>query len=343
MVVGGGQLALRETLQCPEGGLDPGLRADDVVDDFLALILGQLQRREHLQVGAHRGQGRPQLVGGYRREVTCRCQRGLGAVLLFPDALQHSVDGVGDLDRLGGPANLDIRCLVAGVDLAGLLRQSLEGSHRERREQPAQHRRRPDREHTDDQHPPVQVVGVGDGRVVRRADRHRHRFGNPNLDGADPVAHSADVGVGVAGLQLGKHHLRVRGLLAVGGAHRDDGILVVGRRRDLVESAGQERDREAGGLVETAVQAFLAVVGDADPHHGADDDDDDRRADRGGERDAGAQRRRASENPGQRDHQSLFFAQALTTASYCCLRTNPTPRTVCSSRGAPLASSLRRR
>ena len=29
--------------------------------------------------------------------------------------------------------------------------------------------------------------------------------------------------------------------------------------------------------------------------------------------------------------------------SYCCLRTNPTPRTVCSSRGAPPASNLRRR
>ena len=28
---------------------------------------------------------------------------------------------------------------------------------------------------------------------------------------------------------------------------------------------------------------------------------------------------------------------------YCCLSTNPTPRTVCSSRGAPPASSLRRR
>ena len=97
---------------------------------------------EHLEVGAHRGQRRAQFVGGHRREVARRRQRRLGAVLLLPDALQHALDRVGDLDGLGGAAHLDVGCFVTGVDRPGLLRQPFERPHRERGQQPADHRRR---------------------------------------------------------------------------------------------------------------------------------------------------------------------------------------------------------
>ena len=55
--------------------------------------------------------------------------------------------------------------------------QPPERPHRERGEQPAQHRRGADRERTDDQHAAVQVVGVGDGR--RRRWRRRPPTSGP--------------------------------------------------------------------------------------------------------------------------------------------------------------------
>ena len=315
VVVGGGQLALREPLERSQRGLDARLGADDVVDDFFALLVGQIEGGQHLEVGAHRGQRGAQFVRRHRGEVARRRQRGVGAVLFLPDALQHALDRVGDLDGLGGTANLDIGCLVAGVDLAGLLRQPFERPHRERGQQPTEQGRRADGEDADHQHAAMQVIRIADGGVVGGADRHRHRFGHADVHRAHPVAHAVDVGVGVTGRQLRQHDGRVgRHLtLLADGDHR---VLVVGRSRNLVEAARQERNREAGRLVEAAVQSLLAVVGDADPHDGADDDDDDRRADRGGECDAGAQRRGAGEDPRQPVHQvPLFLAQALITAS----------------------------
>ena len=53
-VVDSGQLALGEPLQCGQRRLDPGLRADHVVENLLALLGGQIQCREHFEVGAHR-------------------------------------------------------------------------------------------------------------------------------------------------------------------------------------------------------------------------------------------------------------------------------------------------
>ena len=140
VVVGGGQLALRQPLQCAEGGLDAGLGADDVADHFLALFFAQVERREHLEVGAHRGQRGAQFVRRHRGEVPRGSQRRLGAALFFPDALQRAFERVGDLDGLGGAADVDVGGLVAGVDLACLLGQSLERADRERRQQPAAER-----------------------------------------------------------------------------------------------------------------------------------------------------------------------------------------------------------
>ena len=239
-----------------ERGLDARLGADDVVDDLFALLVGQIQGGQHLEVGAHRGQRGAQFVRGYRGEVARRRQRGLGAVLFLPDALQHALDRVGDLDGLGGTANLDIGCLVAGVDLAGLLRQPFERPHRERGQQPTQQGRRADGEDADHQHAAMQVIGLADGGVIGGADRHRHRFGHADVHRAHPVAHAVDVGVGVTGRQLRQHDGRVGRHLTplADGDHR---VLVVGRSRNLVEAARQERDREAGRLVEAAVQSLL--------------------------------------------------------------------------------------
>ena len=73
----------------------------------------------------------------------------------------------------------------------------------------------------------MQVVGVGDGGVVGRPDGDRHRLGHADVDGADAVAHTVDVGVRVTGGQLRKHDVGVRRHL-VALAHGDDGVLVVG-------------------------------------------------------------------------------------------------------------------
>ena len=146
VVVGCRQLALRKPFQRAEGGLDAGLGSDDVVEHLFALLVGQVEGGQHLEVGAHRGQRRAQLVRGHRGEVARRRQGRLGAVLLVPDALQHALDRLGDLDGLGGAAHLDVGRFVAGVDLPGLLRQPLQRPHRERGQQPPGHGRRADGE-----------------------------------------------------------------------------------------------------------------------------------------------------------------------------------------------------
>ena len=214
--------------------------------------------------------------------------------------------------------------------------QPLERPHRERGEQPAQHRRRADRERADDQHPAVQVVGVGDGRVVGGADGHRHRLGRADLHGAHPVAHAVDVGVGVAGGQLGQHDVGVRRHLPAA-AHRDDRVLVVGRRG--ISSRPRGRNGIAKPAASSSRRSRRSLRSLVMPIHtiGADDADDDRRGDGRRERHAGPQRRRAAEDPRQ------AVIARHRAAHYCCRSTNPTPRTVCSSRGAPPASSLRRR
>ena len=150
MVVLGGQLTLCQPLQCAQGRLDPGLGADDVADDLFALLLAEVERREHFEVGAHRGQRGAQLVGRDRREVARRGERRLGAALFLPHAADQTLDGVGDLDGFGGAADVDVGCFVTRLDLAGLLRQPLEGSHRERRQQPSAEGRRTHRQGADD-------------------------------------------------------------------------------------------------------------------------------------------------------------------------------------------------
>ena len=151
----------------------------------------------------------------------------------------------------------------------------------------------------------MQVVRIGDGGVVRGADGHRHRrtarAGHPDLHRPDAVAHPVDIGVRVTGRKLGQDDLRIRRHLT-GLAHGDDGVLVVGRLRNLVETSRQERDRETGSLVEAAVETLLAVVGDADPDDRADDADHDRGRDGRCERDAGPQGRGAPKDPRQQIH-----------------------------------------
>lgn len=116
-------------------------------------------------------------MGGHRREVTRRRKRLLGSVLLVPDALQHAAHRLGDLDGFAGAVYFHAWRLVARVDGPGLLGELLERAYRERGQQPGEHRRRADGEGTDQQHPAVQVVGLGYGGVIRRAHRHRRRLG----------------------------------------------------------------------------------------------------------------------------------------------------------------------
>ena len=141
----------------------------------------------------------------------------------------------------------------------------------------------------------MQVVGLGDGRVIRRADRYRHLLGGPDIHRAHPVSHPVDIGVGIAGVQLGQDDVRIgRHLIVL--AHRDDGVLIVGRSRDRTQAARDERDREACGLVQATVEPFAPVVGDADPDDGPDDQHDDRGADCRRERHPGPKRWRLAEN-----------------------------------------------
>ena len=143
----------------------------------------------------------------------------------------------------------------------------------------------------------MQIVGVGDGGVIGSADFHQHRVWYRDVHRADPVADPVDVGVGVPGRQLGQRDGGVRRDGAVDVAHRDDRVLIVGRLGNLAEPAGQERDRETRRLVETAIQPFLAVVGNAEPDDDADDQHRDGRADDGRDDHAGAQRRRTGQDP----------------------------------------------
>ena len=232
------------------------------------------------------------------------------------------------------PAHPDLWILVARVDGPGLLRQPFERPHRESGQQPSEYGRRGDREQADQDHPAMQVVGVGDGGVVGGADFHQHRVRRRDVHRAHPVTHPVDVGVGVTGGQLGQRDGGVGGDLAVDVADGDDRVLVAGRLRNFAEPAGQERDRETGRLVQPAVQPFLAVVGDAEPDDSTGDQHRDGRTDDGRHHHAGAQRWRAGQDSRQEIH---------VQPRHCIRRTNPTPRTVCSSRGPPPASSLRRR
>ena len=113
---------------------------------------------------------------GHRREVARRRQRRLRAVLLVPDALQHALDGLGDLDGLGRAAHLDVGGFVAGIDLPGLLCEPLQRPHRERGKQPTGKAAAPIANEQMTRHAAMQVVGVGDGGVIGRPDGHRHRF-----------------------------------------------------------------------------------------------------------------------------------------------------------------------
>ncbi len=146
VIVGGRQFALRQPFQRAQRGLDARLGADHVVEYFFALVIGQVQRGQHLEIGSHRGQRSAQFVGGHRGKITGRGQRLLGADLLVPDALQHAAHGFGDLHGFAGTVHFDPWCLVAGIDAAGLFGQLLERTHRENGQQPGEHGRRADGE-----------------------------------------------------------------------------------------------------------------------------------------------------------------------------------------------------
>lgn len=69
VIIRGGQFALCQSLECAQRGLDPRLGADHVAEHFFALVVGQIEGGQHLEVGPHRSQRGTQFVGGHRREV----------------------------------------------------------------------------------------------------------------------------------------------------------------------------------------------------------------------------------------------------------------------------------
>ena len=143
------QFTLGQPLQRAQRGLNPRLGADDVVEHLLALVVGHVEGGQHLEIGAHRRQGRAQLVGGHRSEVASRSERLLGPDLLVPDALQHAAHRLGDFDGFARTVHFDARRLIARIDRAGLLSQLFERAHREGRQQPREYGRRADGEPTD--------------------------------------------------------------------------------------------------------------------------------------------------------------------------------------------------
>ena len=304
------------------------------------MLLGQVQGGQHLEVGAHRGQRGAQLVRRHRGEVAGRRQRVLGAVLLLPDALEHDPCTASAISTASvAPRTSTSRCLVAGVDRPGLLGQPLERPHRERGQQPARERR-------------AAPMANTQMRITRRC-----RLLVSAMVASYVAPTATDIGPRVArgsppcAPGSAPRRRRCRRTRAAGRAARRWSsrstspprrtVMMaswsLGERRDLVEPARQERDREAGRLVEPTVQPLLAVVGDADPHDGADDARTTIAAPMAV---ANATRVRSD---GVRRKIRDRSSWRVRRWCYCCRRTNPTPRTVCSSRGAPPASSLRRR
>lgn len=179
VIVGRRQLALGQALEGGQRGLDARLRADDVAQHLFALFVRHVQGGEHFEVGAHRGQGvRSSCETRRRSRAQTRAHPWSGpARSRCAAACPH---GLGDLDRLGGTAHRHLRPFV-GVDRTGLLGQAFERPHRESRQEPSEHRRRADRQRTDQDHPAMQVVGLGDRVVVRRAHCHRRRLRRGDL------------------------------------------------------------------------------------------------------------------------------------------------------------------
>ena len=265
------EFALGKPFEGAERGLDAGLRPDDVVEYFLALILGHVKGGKHFEVGPHRRQRGAQLVRRHRREVAAEASAALVRSCSSQMRCTRPLTASAISTASVAPCTSIVGFLVARIDRPRLLCQSLERTHGQRCQQPAEHRGGTDREGAEDDHPAVQVVGIADRRVVGIADRDRPSAPTaPGSRRSGPDSAPRRPRVGVSGGQLGQDDLRVgRDLVVL--ADGDDGVLVIGRLGDLVETARQERDREARRFVEAAVEAFLAVVGDAHPHDGADD------------------------------------------------------------------------
>ncbi len=314
----------------PREQLEPALvdlrEREQVVDraahpvDFLAhalehVALGGRERAAaqiDIELGAHDGQRRAQLVGRVGDEPLL-----LGDALL--EAVEHRVQGHGEVtDLVGRPRHGDPFVQVVDPDLLGLRRHPVDRQERLAREHPAAERgrreRRRDGEEKQHQDPldraPDLIQRLGDHDHVAlpeaRDGRHQHpvllavgaqREGQharasgqrilPHAGGGDPVA--ADVGVGPAD----EHPATLVEDLGGGVARQQHAARVLEILEPLLRVVGRDRLPAAAQI---PIDRRLHVGAQLQQHEGAENDDDrgQQRHVPGGEPDADRESHRGS-------------------------------------------------
>ncbi len=310
-----GQFARGQSFQGGQRGLHSPLRPLEISQNFLLLRRLEVECSKHLDVGAHRSQWGPQLVGGDGREVACGVERGVGAVLCLVQSGQHAADR--DCERIGfGDTGAGFGCgRRLRADLPGQRHQRSDGSTAEEPAQSGGHR---DRGQTEQDHLLLLLVGDllrFDGRHAdgNRDGRHRCRYG-----GVDPEALPVDV----HGLRPGVE----RGQPCRCG--RDDDVAAAdgdGERAGELIEEGLECRRRRDQHLRCRRQPLVELI-DVVARDGDRGDHRER-----GDHEGGAEGRGGGHSGAQRE----AHAASRTT--------KPTPRTVCRMRGDPSASSLRRR
>jgi hypothetical protein len=285
-VVDGGQLALRQPFERGERRLDPALRPNDVADHFFSLLVAQVKRGQHLEVGPHRGQRRTQFMGGDRGEVASRLERCPGALLFVTDPGEHALDGLGDFHSLLHAAHLHLIGFGLGVDGARLLGQHPERVDHDQPHHPAHQDGADDHAATDQQHPPVEFVDALLRFGQRRAHGDRRHTGGK---GSDAVLDAVDRGVRVAVVELRQHDVARYGDGGPPDAGGTDQAAVRGGLIGGVVLGGAQKEgadvTQAAHRVQPSVQLAVLVVGHPKPHprakrdhqhnHGQRRDDDD--------------------------------------------------------------------
>ena len=205
--------------------------------------------------------------------------------------------------------------------------------------QPA-HGRGADRERADDDHPAVQVVGVGDGRVVGGADGDRHR--SLRAAGSRRCARgsarrrrwcrrSRRAARAATTSEFDVTCPSLRTVMMASWSLGDFGISSRPRGRNGIAKPAASSSRRSRRSLRSLVMPTHTIVPTMPTTIAA------------AMAVANATRVRSDGVRRKIRDRSSRASVLRASAHHCCRRTNPTPRTVCSSRGAPPASSLRRR